>query len=318
MQIKAAVIGARGYVGGELLPLLQRHPLCELVAVGSRSNAGKRVADEFAGMQGCELEFAAITAEEIGKYPADVYFLALPNGLAAEYVAGIDRNSPDSAIIDISADYRFDPGWAYGQPERNTVQLRGARRIANPGCYATGIQLALAPVIDELVETPVVFGVSGFSGAGISPSRKNDPEVLADNLLPYTLADHVHEREVSAQLGRAVHFHPHVASWFRGISLTVSGVMDSQQDVSGLEQRYRDRYSACPLVNVKTGMPELPDARDTHGVVIGGFTVSESDPRHFSLVCVLDNLLKGAASQAVQNMNLAFELDDELMGLHDE
>ena len=317
-MIKAAVIGARGYVGGELLRLLQQHPACRLVAVGSRSNAGRAVADIFPGLDDSDLEFSAITVDNLVDYPADIYFLALPNGFAAEYVAVIDKNFPSAKVIDISADYRFDADWVYGQPERLAARLRGASRIANPGCYATGAQLALAPIVDELMETPVVFGVSGFSGAGTTPSRKNDPDVLADNLLPYTLADHVHEREISAQLGRPIHFHPHVASWFRGISLTVSGIMEKPQDAAALEQRYRDWYSDCPLVKVKSEMPELPDARDTHGLVLGGFTVSKNDPRHFSLVCVLDNLLKGAASQAVQNMNLAFKLDDELMGLHDE
>ena len=318
MQIRTVVIGARGYVGSELLPLLHRHPACRLVGVGSRSNAGKMVADVFAGMDGCDVEITSISADNVSECAADVYFLALPNGLAAVYVAAIEQHFPNACIIDISADYRFDSSWVYGQPERLADQLRGARRIANPGCYATGAQLALAPIKDELMETPVVFGVSGYSGAGTTPSRKNDPDVLSDNLLPYTLADHVHEREISAQLGRPVHFHPHVASWFQGISLTVSGVMEKPQDVAALEQRYRDCYSDCPLVEIKTEIPELPEVRGTHGLVIGGFTVSDTDRRHFSLVCVLDNLLKGAASQAIQNMNLAFELEDELMGLHDE
>ena len=318
MRVKAAVIGARGYVGGELLPLLHKHPACRLVAVGSRSHAGQGVADVFAGMQGCDLEIASISPENLQDYPADVYFMALPNGLAADYVTAIERHYPAAGIIDISADYRFDPGWVYGQPERLANRLRGARRIANPGCYATGVQLALVPIIDDLVETPVVFGVSGYSGAGITPSRKNDPDVLADNMLPYTLADHVHEREVSAQFGQPVHFHPHVASWFRGISLTVSGIMRSPQEEESLLHHYRDWYADCPLITIKTEIPELADARNTHGLVLGGFTVSAADKRHISLVCVLDNLLKGAASQAVQNFNLAFELEDELMGLHDE
>lgn len=318
MPIRAAVIGARGYVGGELLPLIHNHPACELVAVGSRSHAGQKVADVFTGLPGCDLVFSAISAEGLQEYPADVYFLALPNGLAADYVAAIEQHYPGAAIIDISADYRFDPDWVYGQPERLANQLRGARRIANPGCYATGAQLALAPIIDQLVETPVVFGVSGYSGAGTTPSRKNDLDVLADNLVPYTLADHVHEREVSAQLGRQVHFHPHVASWFRGISLTVSVVMQQPQDAIALEQRYRDWYLNCPLIIIKTEIPELPDVRDSHRLALGGFTVSKTDGRHVSLVCVLDNLLKGAASQALQNLNLAFELEDELTGLHDE
>jgi N-acetyl-gamma-glutamyl-phosphate reductase len=305
-------------VGGALLPLLHSHPQCRLTAVGSRSNAGQDVAAVVAGMQGCKLKFASITSQNLCEFPADVYFLALPNGLAAEYVAAIEQHNSEAVIIDISADYRFDPAWVYGQPERLNKRLRGAKRIANPGCYATGAQLALDASIAETAETPVIFGVSGYSGAGITPSRKNDLEVLKDNLLPYSLVDHVHEREVAAQLGKPVHFHPHVASWFRGISLTISAVMEKPMSAAALEQHYRDWYAGCSLITIKSDIPELPDARERYCLVMGGFTVSETDPRHISLVCVLDNLLKGAASQALQNLNLAFELEDELMGLHDE
>lgn len=317
-MINTVVIGARGYVGGELLRLLHKHPACHLVAVGSRSNAGLAVADVFAGIDGCDLEFSAISAQNLHNYPADVYFLVLPNGLAADYVAAIDSHCPGAKIIDMSADYRFDPNWVYGQPERMAMQLKGANRIANPGCYATGAQLALAPIIDELVETPVVFGVSGYSGAGTKPSCKNDPGILAENLLPYTLADHVHEREVSAQFGLPIRFHPHVASWFRGISLTISAIMSNPQDEESLHKRYRHWYADHALITIKAGIPQLPDARDSNRLVLGGFTVSVIDRRHISLVCVLDNLLKGAASQAIQNLNLAFELEDQLLGLHDE
>lgn len=308
MSIKVVVIGARGYTGSELLPLLYQHPECEIAAVGSGSAAGEALSDHVAGMEGSGLKFSDIRPGNMAGFPADLYILALANGQASDYVIAIGQNFPDAAIIDLSADYRFDDSWNYGQPERFANQLAGARRIANPGCYATGAQLALLPLAASLVASPVVFGVSGFSGAGKTPSRKNDPEVLKDNLLPYALADHVHEREVSRQLGRDIRFMPHVASFFRGITLTVSAELEAMTTPAELLGIYQQAYESCNLIKVQAEIPEVSQVRGTHGVIIGGFTVSKHDPRHVVVVCVLDNLLKGAATQAIQNMNLAFGL----------
>ena len=156
---------------------------------------------------------------------------------------------------------------------------------------------------------PAVFGVSGYSGAGTTPSRKNDPAVLAENLLPYSLADHVHEREVSHHLGRDIRFLPHVAPFFRGISLTVAIELGRTATADELLARYRDFYSGCPLVEVAADAPEVRDVRGRHQVAIGGFTVSARQPSRIAVVAALDNLLKGAATQAVQNLNLAFGLE---------
>ncbi len=109
---------------------------------------------------------------------------------------------PACVILDLSADYRFDPGWTYGLPERFRDQIRTSKLIANPGCYATGSQLGLLPLKDRLASPPVIFGVSGFSGAGKTPSPRNDPEMLRDNLMPYALSGHVHEQEISLPAGQ--------------------------------------------------------------------------------------------------------------------
>ncbi|MEE4217132.1 MAG: Asd/ArgC dimerization domain-containing protein, partial [Xanthomonadales bacterium] len=193
--------------------------------------------------------------------------------------------------------------------ERFADRIAGAKRIANPGCYATGAQLALAPLVDRIVGAPVVFGVSGFSGAGKAPSPKNNPEVLKDNLLPYQLADHIHEREVSWHIGRNIRFLPHVAPFFRGISLSIAVTLADRTSDAELLALFAGFYGDCPLIEVRAGIPEVKEARNRHGVILGGFTVSAHDPRRVSLVAVLDNLLKGAATQAVQNLNLAFGLD---------
>ncbi len=311
MSIRVVVIGARGYTGSELLPLLYHHPECKVVAIASTSAAGEALTDHVEGMEGSDLRFSDIQPDNLRSFPADFYVLALANGQAGDYVAAIDRHFPDAVVIDLSADYRFDTSWNYGQPERFTEELRGAKRISNPGCYATGAQLALLPIADLLTGTPVVFGVSGYSGAGKTPSRKNDPEVLRDNLLPYALADHVHEREVSFQLGRDIRFLPHVASFFRGITLTVSAELHETFTVAELVEIYRRAYASFELIEVQADIPEVTQVRGGHGVIIGGFTVSKSEPRRIAIVCVLDNLLKGAATQAIQNMNLAFGLPRE-------
>lgn len=308
-MISVVVVGARGYTGAELLPLLWQHPELEVTAVGSGSVAGQPVNAHVDGMEGCELLFSEIRPVTLENYRSDACVLALPNGYAAGYVDALDRCKPDTVVVDLSADHRFDPAWAYGQPERFADLLSGATRIANPGCYATGAQLALAPVLDQLVGTPTVFGVSGFSGAGKTPSRKNDPDVLRDNLVPYKLTDHVHEREVSHHIGRELRFLPHVASFFRGISLTLAAELETAQTEDELLRRYREFYGNCPLVDIRADIPEVAEVRGTHHLLLGGFSVSEVNPHRISLVSVLDNLLKGAATQAVQNLNLAFGLD---------
>jgi len=306
---RVVVIGARGHTGAELLPLLHRHPDFELVSVSSGSAAGQPVSAHVKGMEGCDLEFADIHPQALGRIQADACVLALPNGAAARYVEVLDEHRPATVIVDLSADYRFDPGWAYGQPERFAAEISGARRIANPGCYATAAQLALAPLAADLVGMPAAFGVSGYSGAGTTPSRRNDPAVLEDNLLPYTLVDHVHEKEVSHHLGHDIRFLPHVAPFFRGISLTVAAELGSPKTERDLLTLFREYYAGSPLVEVRPGIPEVKEVRGRHLAIVGGFAVSEAHPRRVSLVSVLDNLLKGAATQAVQNLNLAFGLD---------
>ena len=129
-------------------------------------------------------------------------------------------------ILDLGADYRFDPEWTYGLPERFRDQIRHIAVIANPGCYATGSQLGLLPLKDRLASPPVIFGVSGFSGAGKTPSPRNDPDMLRDNLVPYALSGMYMNRKSAPQLGREVSFLPHVAAFFRGISLTISFELD--------------------------------------------------------------------------------------------
>ncbi len=308
-MISVVVIGARGYTGAELLPLLYRHPEFEIVAVGSGSATGDYVYEHVDGMEGCGLLFSEIRPVTLEQYQADACVLALPNGFAAGFVSALNEHKADTVVVDLSADHRFDPAWIYGQPERFSDQIAGANRIANPGCYATGAQLALVPVLDQLIGVPTAFGVSGYSGAGKTPSRKNDIDVLEDNLLPYSLADHLHEKEISHHLGRDARLLPHVAPFFRGISLTIAAELECPQTPEQLMAVYSKFYTDSPLIEVKLEPPEVAGVRGSHKLILGGFTVSKVNPQRIALVSVLDNLLKGAATQAVQNLNLAFGLD---------
>lgn len=302
------IVGARGHTGAELIRLLARHPQLELAFVSSRELDGRRVADHNDGYAG-ELRFENLDPAAAAGKRADAVVLALPNGKAAPYVAALDAAKPDTVVVDLSADYRFDEGWYYGLPELSRDRYTGSRRISNPGCYATAMQLAIAPMLGDLAGPPQCFGVSGYSGAGTTPSDKNDVELLRDNLMPYALADHMHEREVGRQLGTPVEFMPHVAPHFRGITMTVNLHLREPADLDEVRALYRRRYADEPLVGVVDDAPWVSRIAGRHGVEIGGFTLAP-DGRRLVVVATLDNLLKGAATQALQNLNLAFGFDE--------
>ena len=301
--LKVGVIGARGHVGAELISLIGGHPALALAFATSRHNAGEAIP----GANGAVFE--TLDPDDVAARGADCVFLALPNDKTGPYVAALETAAPKTGIIDMGADYRFDSTWVYGLSERARSALCGARRIANPGCYATAAQLAIGPLVDRLAAPPAIFGVSGYSGAGTTPSRRNDKKALGDNLMPYALAGHMHEREIAHQLGAPVHFMPHVASFFRGLSVTVDMVLEKPLGEPALNRLYEDAYGDEALVHVGMDIPEVRDVAGTNMARIGGLTLANRG-RRVVAVCVLDNLRKGAASQAIQNLNLAFGMDE--------
>jgi len=307
------IVGARGYVGAELIRLIAGHPELELAFVSSRELVGQRVADQFEGMQGIDpdLRYVAPSNEELPGLGADALVLAMPNGKAAAAVAAFDAAGVDPVMVDLSADYRFDDTWYYGLPELTRAKYEGQRRISNPGCYATAMQLAVSPMLDALAGPVQCFGVSGYSGAGTSPSDKNDPSMLRDNLMPYALTNHIHEREVTRQLGHEVQFLPHVAPHFRGLTITANLPLSRPFDRDEVVARYRQRYAGEALVEVLEEAPWVSRIAGRHHVELGGFTLSP-EGRRLVVVATEDNLLKGAATQALQNLNLAFGFDEQL------
>lgn len=306
---RIAIIGARGYTGQALIDLINRHPNMDLCHVSSRELAGKKLQ----GYDKKEIIYENLTPDDIRrmaeKKEVDCWVMALPNGLCKPYVDAIDESGhSDAVIVDLSADYRFTPEWTYGLPElvqRN--KIASANRISNPGCYATAAQLGIAPLIGHLAPEPAqptVFGVSGYSGAGTKPSPKNDVKNLTDNLIPYSLTDHIHEREISTQLGTNVAFIPHVAVWFAGIHHTINVPLAKEMASRDVRQLFQDRYDKEKLVRVSGESPLVKQIAGKHGVEIGGFAVHSSGKRAVINVTI-DNLLKGAATQCLQNMNLA-------------
>lgn len=248
--------------------------------------------------------------------PLDVAFLALPNDLAPAFAAAAP---PSMLVLDLSSDHRFDDTWTYGLVERRGAReaLARARRIAVPGCYATAMQLALMPLVAARALAPAstvsAFGVSGYSGAGTSKSDKSDPRVLADNLISYSLAHHIHEREVTRHCATQVRFTPTVASFFRGIHMVTHAQLVDDAAAANAAALYTDFYADEPLVDVVVGA-EPPRVRDNVGWVggrVGGFVNGGHDGR-LVVVSTIDNLLKGAASQAIQCMNVASGLEERL------
>ncbi len=302
------IVGARGHTGVELIRLIAAHPCLDLVFVSSRELDGQRVADHVAEYAGA-LRYESLDAAQAARRGADAAILALPNDQAAPFVAALDAVAPDTVIVDLSADHRFDDGWYYGLPELTRARYAGQRRISNPGCYATAMQLAIAPLMDRLAGPPVCFGVSGYSGAGTTPSQRNDPDALRDNLMPYQLTGHMHEREASRQLGLPVEFMPHVAGYFRGITLTVNLWLTQPLHVEDVRTLYRERYAGDPLVRVLDEAPWVSRIAGRHHAEVGGFTTS-ADGRRVVVVVTLDNLLKGAATQALQNLNRALGFEE--------
>ncbi len=310
--MSVGLIGARGYVGVELLELIGAHPLLSLAYASSRMAEGEAIADHarvsFGGKR-----FEHLSPGEAADRGADIVVLALPDETALPFVGALERSrTPPALILDLSADNRFDEGWVYGLSEHNREALAGASRISNPGCYATAAQLALRPIADLLDGTPHCFGVSGYSGAGKKRSSRNDHRALANGVLPYKLVNHTHEREITRHLGRAVRFSPHVAPYFRGITLTVQANLSSPLDADGIAERYRGAYADSPLIDLLgEETPRVQDWANKDGAAIGGISVNPDRPEEIGVVCVLDNLRKGAASQAIQNINLARGLTEQ-------
>ncbi|WVR09073.1 N-acetyl-gamma-glutamyl-phosphate reductase [Kwoniella sp. DSM 27419] len=341
---KVALIGARGYTGQNLISLIDNHPHLDLTHVSSRELAGLPLKE----YKSSPVSYSNLSVQDVGKMAesneVDAWVMALPNGICKPFVDAIDAaavKGGKSVIVDLSADYRFERDWTYGLPELyGREEAKRSSRISNPGCYATNTQLLLAPLMPYLdkIQRPTVFGVSGFSGAGTKSGEKDAegrpktvPKVSAEDLgtsiRPYTLTDHIHERESAAQLsallpasGEAadptafqLSFIPSVAPWFSGIISVLNAPLEKSMRASDIFELYEEKYANEKLVTLGKGVPDVRDAEGRHGWRMGGVQVHSSGKR-VVVVGALDNLLKGAATQCMQNLNNALGYD-ELAGI---
>jgi N-acetyl-gamma-glutamyl-phosphate reductase len=339
MTIKAGIVGGTGYTGVELLRLLAQHPQVELKAITSRKEAGTPVARMFPSLRK-RVELAFIEPSARALAGCDVVFFATPNGVAMGEARAVMEFS---RVVDLSADFRIKDlaeweRWyktkhaapelvaqaVYGLPEMNREQVRKARLVANPGCYPTCVQLGFLPLVEAGVvdiDHLIADAKSGVSGAG----RKTELSLMfsesSDNFAAYHVMGHRHWPEIRQGLAQVARrdvglvFTPHLTPLIRGIHATLYGRVTKDVDFQAL---FEKRYAKEPFVDV---MPEgsHPDTRSVRAANTCRLAVHrppESGKRSDTVVVlsVIDNLVKGASGQAVQNMNLMFGFP-ETMGL---
>ena len=324
--LKIGVVGGTGYTGVELLRLLAHHPHCELKLVTSRQEAGTPVAAMFPNLRGhVDLDFSAPSDTALKQ--CDIVFFATPNGVAMQQARGLF--DAGVKIIDIAADFRIKDiatweKWygtkhacpeliaeaVYGLPEVNREQIKRARIVANPGCYPTSVQLGFLPLIKSgMVDLGhlIADAKSGVSGAG----RKAEVHTLfaeaADNFKAYGVMGHRHHPEIAQGLnliaGCAVRlvFVPHLAPLIRGIHATLYAQLTGRVD---LQELYDKQFASEPFVDV---LPQgsHPDTRSVRGSNVCRIAVHQPQGGDIAVVLsVIDNLTKGAAGQAIQNMNI--------------
>lgn len=302
-MIRVGVVGASGFVGTELMRILALHPHVQIAYATSRSHAGTRfgrIAPDLLGV--CDIELTAAPSDD-----ADVVFLAVPHG-AARSVLEQYPHLRSSIVVDLSSDHRADPSFVYGSPELHRERLRTARRIANPGCFATALLLSLLPLARNENLPPIVHasGITGSTGAGAEPSPTLHFSWRFANAQPYSILRHRHAAEVTAALGTGaqLRFVPYRGAFTRGIATTC--IVETSLAEHALEQLFRDYYAPHPLVTISDDVPDLKWVVGTARAILHT-TVADGVA---AIVCVLDNMLKGAAAQAVQNMNLALGFDE--------
>ena len=303
---KIGLLGGRGYVGQEIFELVNNHPQLSITSVYSSSQVGQSVPG---ASKENPLSYLSMDLTNIELSNEDAYVLALPNDQSNSYVDKILEHNPEAILLDISSDHRFNTAWEYRLPELS--EPVSSTKISNPGCYATAMQLMLAPLVDNISGPVNFFGISGYSGAGASPNPRNDKELLSNNILAYSMINHLHEQEVKHQMYKEVFFTPHVAEFFRGIHMTGNIILADSISADDAKTVFQDFYTDMSLIKVQRPAPDLQQVRGTSFALIGGFEADISHKR-LTFCCTIDNLLKGAATQAIQNLNSAFGWGDNL------
>lgn len=322
-SVDVLILGASGYGGGELLRWLSMHPAVGSLRGTARSHAGKAFHAQHPNLRG--LVEGTFEAEPdwatLAQSPAPVLFSALPHGeLAKQWpafqAAWAQLDLADRlTVIDLSADFRLDPGWMYGLVDWQPERIQGAKRIANPGCFATALQLALLPLADWKPAFVAVTAATGSSGSGAAPSGTTHHPTRANDFRAYKMLEHQHEAEVLRTLAAAgwtasLGFVPQSAPMVRGIFATAQFPLAPALGPEALRLHVEGFYRDRPFVRIVDGSPRVAA---TTGSAFADIGVAARNG-HGAVMVALDNLGKGMAAQAVQNLNLALGLRED-MGL---
>ncbi len=335
-MIKIAIIGASGYTGSELLRLLALHPDAEVVEATSRQYRGMAVPEVFPALRGFYDGLSFSEPADLNGAGADVAFCALPHGASQDAVAALLRAG--CKVIDLSADFRLREAevyraWygehkmegllkeaVYGLPELHRKEIAGARLVANPGCYPTGAALAIAPALKDGAIDPasiIIDSKSGVSGAGRGASLETSFVEVAGGFRAYKVGCHRHTPEIEQELGRVagekinVTFTPHLLPTPRGILTTAYASLKKGVNTARLHELYSRFYASEPFVRVlpEGRFPDIKEVRCSNYCDIGVY--ADAVRGRMIVVSAIDNLVKGASGQAVQNMNIISGLKED-------
>lgn len=312
-KVRIGILGAAGYTGGELIRVLLNHPQTEIVFANSESNAGNKVYAVHEGLLGeTEMEFT----DEMPFDQVDVVYFCFGHGKSEAFLK--EHTIPAHVkIIDLAQDFRIAaPGhdYVYGLPETHRPQISGCNHLANPGCFATCIQLAMLPALAHgLISGDIhVNGITGSTGAGQKPGATTHYSWRNDNISVYKTFTHQHLLEINQTVqelcpgydGRVL-FIPQRGCFARGIYVTAYAKCDAS--LEDVQKAYADYYADAAFTHFTTKSPDLKQVVNTNKAVV----YVEKYQDQLLMICCIDNLLKGAVGQAVQNMNLMFGLDEK-------
>ncbi|HIC8757887.1 N-acetyl-gamma-glutamyl-phosphate reductase [Elizabethkingia anophelis] len=310
-KIKAGIVGGTGYTGGELIRLLLNHPYAELAFALSRNAAGKKIYSVHQDLLGeTEMEFSSELQA------ADILFLCLPHKKSQPWLEN-NKISPETKIIDLGNDFRLEgefqnKNFVYGLPEFQKEKIKGANEVANPGCFASAIQYALLPLANKkLLNQVFVTGVTGSTGAGVKLQDTTHFSWRNNNISAYKTLSHQHLDEIKQTLESenkntvGVHFVPWRGDWPRGIF--VSATVECDHSLEELYQAYEEFYKNEPFVWVSREAINMKQVVNTNKCAIQ----LEKQDNMLVVHSAIDNLLKGASGQAIQNMNLMFGFEEQ-------
>lgn len=337
-MLSAGIVGGTGYTGVELIRMLSQHPGVSLDILTSRSEAGTRVADYFPSLRGvCDLSYSDLNIERLAE--CDVVFFATPHGVAMKHANQLLASK--TKVIDLAADFRLQdldtfahwygmahsepdlvPSAVYGLSEVNRDAIKQADIIGNPGCYPTTVLLGLQPLLSEpglISQRIIVDAKSGVSGAGRQGKTGLIFSELNDSFKAYNVAGHRHHAEMLQGLNAQqqntyeLTFVPHLVPMIRGMFSTIYVELTSSGQAKDIQEFYENYYANEYFIDVMpTGStPETRSVRASNKLRIALYP-SQSNPKHLTILVVQDNLVKGAAGQAIQNMNIMFGYDEKL------